>query len=488
MRLFEIILLLCVTILPFIKRPLLQRIKSNYLFAILGSVLILHLLIEGFRWQMFPAYLLVVVLVWRIKAVDISQKAKFSFLRGLGYFLMLIVLSVSWLLPIVLPVFDLPKPTGEYKVGSESFYVKTNLDELITEDPTDKRELMVKVWYPVQTEKEELEAERYVDQASREGFATKYGLPASALNYLDQVETYVYKNAQVADGKFPVILFSHGYGSKATAYYALLTELASHGYVIINMNHTYESLGVTFPDGRKKYFDYDYQRKISAHFMEKMGPVIDAFKDSLSYDQRHPIVRDAIQDYFEGHIQDRWAKDMVFITNLLNDWNNKGLLKGKLDLDRIGALGHSVGGGTAGNLAMKDNRIKAAVNLDGIQWGSKIDTVYHIPYLYVSADWPADHEDINSHIYKKKSTDYFYEAKLLKSAHANFMDIPFMVTLNSVAGTGEINPYLGNRIITELTISFFDRHLRGLETKSPERIAAEQDLLEMEIFKGDSLL
>ena len=177
---------------------------------------------------------------------------------------------------------------------------------------------------------------------------------------------------------------------------------------------------------------------------------------------------------------------MIFTIDQLEKWNEEGSLKGKLDLDKIGVFGHSVGGGSAGNVAMKDARVKAAVNLDGIQWGSKIDSAYHIPYLYVSADWPAEHEDINAHVYKYKSSDYFYETKLLKSGHPNFMDIPFMIPVNSVAGTGEIDPYLGNEIVTNLVSTFFDKHLKNVREANLQNVGKDYDLLEMTIYKEEA--
>ena len=221
--------------------------------------------------------------------------------------------------------------------------------------------------------------------------------------------------------------------------------------------------------------------------MTVIQPLIDAFKNKKSYEERHPIVRKATLNYFEGSVQDRWAEDMIITMDLLEKWNVEGSLKGKLDLDKIGVFGHSVGGGAVGNVAMKDDRVKAAVNLDGIQWGNKIDSLYHIPYLYVSADWPAEHEDINSHVYKYKSTDYFYETKLLKSGHPNFMDIPFMIPVKSLAGTGEIDPYLGTEIVTKLVTSFFDRHLKNDQAVDPQNVGEQYDMLELTVYKGDSI-
>ena len=487
MRAFEIILLVVVTLLPFIKRPLARYIPSSYLLLFVGGLTVLHVIIEGWRWQMVPAYVLALILMWRLKGIDASKPVRLSFLGVLGFLGIIILAVIGWVLPLVLPVFSLPAPGGPYNVGTELVHVQTERDELISEDPSDTRELMLKIWYPSEADVSSLRGERYVDQGSRTGFATKYGLPPAALNYLDRVKTHAFSGIPIADGSFPVLIFSHGYGSKATGYYALLTEIASQGYIIINMNHTHESLGATFPDGRITYFNYDFQGKISSGSMEVVEPLIQAFKDDLSYEERHPIVRTAVKNYFEGDIEDRWAEDMIYTIDLLEKWNTEGMLKGKLDLDKIGVFGHSAGGGSAGKVAMKDNRIKAAANLDGIQWGTMIDSTYHVPYLYISADWPADHEDINSHIYINKSTDYFYETKVLNSGHPNFMDIPFMIPVKALAGTGEIDPYEGMEIVTTLTVSFFDKHLKKMPEVDLQRIGEEYELLEMTVYQGGSM-
>jgi hypothetical protein len=67
------------------------------------------------------------------------------------------------------------------------------------------------------------------------------------------------------------------------------------------------------------------------------------------------------------------------------------------------------------------------------------------------------------------------------------MDIPFMIPVKSLAGTGEIDPYLGNEIVTRLVTSFFDRHLKGIEEADPQKIGDQYDLLEMTVYKGDSI-
>src|SRR6056300_910515 len=119
MRTFEIILLLIVTLLPFVKRPVLRRVQANHVLIFLGVLLSLHLVFEGWRWQMIPAYILVLILAWRIKALDASEPVRLNFLRGAGFFGIVALALVAWVLPMALPVFNLPEPTGIYKVGTE---------------------------------------------------------------------------------------------------------------------------------------------------------------------------------------------------------------------------------------------------------------------------------------------------------------------------------------------------------------------------------
>ncbi|WP_299764506.1 hypothetical protein [uncultured Dokdonia sp.] len=486
MRFIEMLLLLIVTVLFFIKRPLLKKIQKKPLLIILVCILVIHLSFEGWRWQMIPTYLLVSILLWRIYSLRHIELPKLTFVRLVGFIVVIFLLVPSWILPSILPVFSLPEPTGKYQVGTHLIHLETNMDEPITKDQTDKREFMVKVWYPASSITS-AKQEPYLDITNRTNFILKYGggiLPPASMDYLDHVKTHVYQNAPIVDDTFPVLLFSHGYGSNASGYYALLTEIASHGYIIINMNHTYESLGAVFPDGSEKHFDYEFQAIDGADAMKHITPIKEAFEQKLSYDERHAMIREASKEYNVTHMVKRWTKDMIYTLDQLEDWNKNGFLKNRLDLEKIGVFGHSRGGGAAGQLTIKDTRIKAAANIDGVQWGEMMDTIYHKPFLYISADWPADHHDINAHTYKHKSTDYFYESKLLTAAHPNFMDIPLMIPVRSLAQTGEIDTELGIKITNDLIISFFDRHLKGDQNSNPTQVSDRYNLLEMTVYKN----
>ncbi|MUP45979.1 hypothetical protein E0K83_09515 [Gramella sp. BOM4] len=172
------------------------------------------------------------------------------------------------------------------------------------------------------------------------------------------------------------------------------------------------------------------------------------------------------------------------VTSKLEEWNQKGTFRGKLDLNRIGVFGHSRGGGAAGDALLKSDKIKLGANIDGVQWGDIVDNRFQKPFMFISADWPDEHEDFNSHAYVNKSNDVFYKAWIHGSAHSNFMDIPFMIPLKELSQAGEIDPYLGMQLTTKLVISFFDKHLKkkNLDINS---LASEYDSLELSIDRPD---
>lgn len=482
MQYFELILILLSALYAGLHRRITNYVKAPYVVGLLMTMLGIHLVAEGYRWQMIPGYL-----VWLI-ALGTALKQGHGPPSAIGRIfrsaVLLILLVPSLLLPYLLPVFDLPRPAGPYTVGTREIHLELDREEPITNDKTDTRQIMIKAWYPAAETGGEMD--HYADPAGRNGFARKYGLPPFMLDYLDKVETHVYNNIPVADEPFPILIFSHGYNSMANGYYALLSEIVSHGYVVFAVNHTYESTGTTFPDGTNAYFDYEYKQKIESGTWETITPVIEAFENGLSFEERHPIVKKALTTYFARDIVERWAHDLVDVANQLETWNRTGFLEGKLDVSRVGAFGHSRGGGAAGEAVIIDSRIKAGANLDGVQWGQIVTTAFQKPFLFLSSDWPDDHENLIPHAYINRSKSVFYEGIILQSGHSNFMDIPYMVPLRAVSQAGAIDPDLAIEIATNAVLSFFDNHLKNKATDM-HSLNSEYDFLELSIYKGDSL-
>ncbi|WP_156033169.1 hypothetical protein [Sediminibacter sp. Hel_I_10] len=463
MRLFEIILLLISSIFPLYISTKGYQLSKKFPLIIIGGVFILHFILEGYRWQMMPCYLINLILVWCL------YKA-YAFFNG-GWIKKIIsgltfsaLLLLAWSLPNILPVFSLPTPTGKYKIGSDYMHLKTDRAEQITENTDDKRELMIKVWYPANIKDEDKEP--YLNDGDRIGFAEKYGLPKSTFNYLNYVETHTYRSPKVANQKFPVLIFSHGSYSKASGYYAIIEEIVSHGYIVLNINHTYESTGTLFPDGTIKLYSKEYDEKyVSTQEMAELAwKSQQDFNNAKTESEKFTVSQNILKNYIASEITKRWSKDITSVIDTLKTWNKSSFLANHLDTNKIGVFGHSQGASAIGQSLLEDDRIIAGLNLDGVQWGNMIDSTLNKPFLYMSSEWVPPHPNFNKYAFRNGSSAAFYKAKINNSGHASFMDIPLMVNLQLINEAGTINPNRAYMITTDAILQFFDMYLLNKPT------------------------
>ncbi|MFY9241817.1 MAG: hypothetical protein WAO74_02185 [Polaribacter sp.] len=460
MRTLEIfLLLLCFAFIIYLSIRKVKTYKKIELAIVLGS-LASHFILEGFRWQMIPIYVLLLIIAFCIYK-------GYSILKGNWFFkiikivFLLILLFLGFGIPTALPIFELPKTTGKYKIGSQYIHLKTDKEETITENPDDKRELMIKIWYPAIIKNENKEP--YLNDGDRFSFAKKYGLPKRTFTYLNHVETNTYVKPEVANEKFPILIFSHGSYSKASGYYSIIEEIVSHGYIVLNINHTYESTGTLFPDGTLKLYNQEYDQKFISNQQtaELAWKMQQDYVNATTEQERFKASYSALKNYIPGVISKRWSKDISTIIDELENWNKNSFLANHLDVSKIGVFGHSQGGTSVAQSILNDSRVNAGVNLDGVQWGNIIDTLVTKPFLFISSDWKEPHPNYNKYAYRNGGSDIFYEAKIKNSGHATFMDIPLMINIPKLNEAGTINPKEGYKTINETIISFFDNELKN---------------------------
>src|SRR5260370_9712641 len=113
------------------------------LILIAGAVLVAsQILWEGWRWQMLPAYVAIIPVIFLSSATN-------PFARSLSIANLLVSVFVGTALGYVFPVFRLPTPRGPYQVGT---FVRHLIDrsrrERHASSPQAPRELMIQVWYP----------------------------------------------------------------------------------------------------------------------------------------------------------------------------------------------------------------------------------------------------------------------------------------------------------------------------------------------------
>lgn len=457
MNYLEILLLLFGLVLPFYISMKMEFRYNKILLMLLAGALITHGIIEGLRWQMIPIYLInLITMVCLFKGWSFFKGNWFRKIASGLFLTLFLVLGFSF--STILPVFDLPEPTGKYKIGSDYFHLITDEDELLTEEKEDKRALSIKVWYPANVQNEQKET--YLNDGDKIGFATKYGLPKGTFNYLNYVKTNTFEKPSVADGKFPVLVFSHGHYSKANGYYALIEEVVSQGFIVLNINHTFESVGTQFPSGEIKLYNQAYDKKHNNQAMADMiWETMEAFKSAKSKDERSKVLNSTLKNYFAAEITHRWANDIDLVINEIPTWEKSTFLSNHMDTSKIGVFGHSQGAAAAGQALLDNPKIQAGINLDGVQWGNMVDTFLSKPFLLLSSDWAADHPDFNEIAFQNKGKSDFYTAKIKNSGHSSFMDIPLIVNFSLINEAGNIEPNKATEITAKIVVKFFKKYL-----------------------------
>ena len=323
-----------------------------------------------------------------------------------------------------------PDLSGPFEVGRlEIDMTDAARDETFTDDPTDRRRLLVSVYYPATLPT----GARHASYGTAELVSVA---PFFAGRRRDAWLSPSYTNVPVADGRFPVLLFSPGLGSLTVFYESLLSELASRGFVVAALWHPYSAQVAAFPDGTV----------VLSNAAGGMSGV-PAEEQEVRHTQLCLV----------------WAADQRFLLDRLAVWNEEhAQLRGSLDLERVGAFGHSLGGAAAAQAAHDDERIDAAINLDGAMFGSVATEGLRAPLLLLVGERPVttDAELQQAGMSREQSEAWIesiananaativrsQDARLQKldgAKHNAFMtDVLFsdLSTPQRVAQTGEIDP------------------------------------------------
>src|SRR5271170_7448434 len=214
-------------------------------------VLLLHLVSEGAHWQMIPAYLGVCIL-----AILVIAKKSTGPMASAGAWVVIVLALATICLSAVLPMFRLPPPTGPNAIGTRVIHL-VDSSRVEVHDSSRKRELMIQIWYPAATTRNP-----YAPYRRREETTL-------VSSYQSVLPTHSRLNAPVlAGGVFPVLLFNPGWNGRRTQNTYLVEDLASHGYVVVGIDHPYNSEPVAFPDGRVIHFVASPEMDFSTNSLE----------------------------------------------------------------------------------------------------------------------------------------------------------------------------------------------------------------------------
>ncbi|NNE42842.1 MAG: hypothetical protein HKN12_01415, partial [Gemmatimonadetes bacterium] len=143
---------------------------------------------------------------------------------------------------------QLTPPSGNHTVGTRTFdWTDRSREEPATADPDDHRTLVIQVWYPGAAGDDGSGAAPPAPYMPRLD-AYRQTTDEALIESLRAVRTNSFLDLAMAEGSFPVVLFSHGWGGSRSWYSLVLEHVASHGYVVVGTDHPYMG-EVAMPDG-----------------------------------------------------------------------------------------------------------------------------------------------------------------------------------------------------------------------------------------------
>jgi len=235
----------------------------------------------------------------------------------------------------------LPAPTGRHPVGETQLHL---VDESRTDPwvPTGPRELMVSVWYPATVARGDRVP--YASAEESRLLLDLYGITTVPPDTLTRVRTHARVGAPPVLRRVPLVVLSPGLAFPRWTLTTLAEDLASRGYMVVGVDHTYEGAAVTFPDGR-----------VAPCVVCKGGTSGAAITASRVLDLK--FVLDKVLRRFP-HL---------------------------IDPTRIAMVGHSIGGAAAAATMLADPRVDAGANLDG-SFQPALTQDLGRPFLLVSAE------------------------------------------------------------------------------------------------------
>jgi hypothetical protein len=368
----------------------------------------------------------------------------------------------------------LPVPSGSFKAGlTHLTVIDSSRRDQINKNNPGFRTLLLWIWYPSEPlagSKPEVLTKRLPGVVSQ--FGKMVSLPPFLFRSGEKAVSNSYWNAPVEtrDSSYPVLLFSHGIGIGTVIQNAIqCEELASHGYIVVSIGHTYESCMVSLPDGQNIPADMDRWHKIVPEMTipVKKSPLyaMNRFNDLPRLDSCAREVVHVTPTLDESHRI--WTQDTKFVIDqleILRDRAISGSLFSRFDLSRMGVFGHSMGGMTSQKVAFEDKRIKAGISYDAVPIIEAVKDSMRIPFMFMNSE---SFRNASRPIFARAVNDAYY-AVIKGTVHFNFADFTCLLGKSIfwrwVGFRGKIDPLRCEMIINSLTIAFFDKYIKKQNT------------------------
>lgn len=376
-------------------------------------------LVSVIQWELRWYGLAVLLVVWgTLGTVTLvrgrAAEKEFRGKRVVWRAVFSLLLALVGLAPaLVFPEHGTVAATGEFQVATFTYtYTDPNRVETYT-NTGEQRRLSVELWYP-----------------------------------------------QDVHGTYPLIVFSHGTTGTRSSNTSLYNELASHGYVVAAVDHTYEALYTTFEDGQTAWIDSGYVKQFS---ME------DAHAD-----------RQQSYTFYQEWMKIRMGDLNFVIDTVLARAKDKDAdpVYRLVDPREIGVVGHSLGGSAALGIGRLRADVGAVISLEA-PFMYDIQGTKDGEFVWNPAPYPTPvlnvYTESWSHLgeWKQYAENFAllsdtrtvaFSVYISSANHLSLTDLalasPFLTTvLSGSQATKDAVTCL--RIVNKVSLEFFDSYLKG---------------------------
>lgn len=430
MRIFETIVILLGVIIMILS---ILQVKSyrRTSYVLLSLFLLLNMIIEGLRYEVLSLIL----------AITIIGLPTLSFIRvrrifSIGIFIMMLSLI------FIFPVYHMPLPTGSYDIGTRVYQINDTSRTEIYGEVNTSRKFNVQIWFPFEKTNETERAPWLLDQeVTSQALSRDFGFPGFLLNQTQYVESNSYLDADITEEKtYPIVILSHGWSGTKYLHSDLGEMFASEGFIAVSIEHTYGSVASV----------------IDNEVIFKQNDALTAFKD------------DDLGLESNTRLMMTYGLDVIATIDYLEVLNQDSddIFYGHLDLDQIGAVGHSTGGGGVIYASLLDQRIKALIGLDA--WVEPIQDILEtsslkVPSLFLRSEaWEIgpNNDVLLPMIESSNQQTSLY--RILGTTHYDFAMVYMYTSLAKPIGfSGSIETHTMIDIMFSSHLSYFNEHLKS---------------------------
>ena len=430
MRIFETIVILLGVVIMLLS---MLKVKSyrRTTYVLLGLFLLLNMITEGLRYEVLSMIL----------AITIIGIPTLSFIHVRRIFSMVIFIIMLSLI-FIFPIYQMPTPTGSYDIGTKVYQINDTTRSEIYGDTDTFRKFNVQIWFPFEKTNETERAPWLLDQeVTSQALSRDFGFPGFLLNQTQYVESNSYLDADFTEEKtYPIVILSHGWSGTKYLHSDLGEMFASEGFIAVSIEHTYGSVASV----------------IDNEVIFKQDDALTAFKD------------DQLGLESNTRLMMTYGLDVIATIDYLELLNNDpaDIFYQHLDLNHIGAVGHSTGGGGVIYASLMDQRIKAIIGLDA--WVEPIREILemdslNVPSLFLRSE--AWEEGPNNDVLLPMIDGSNEDTSLYRikgTTHYDFAMVYMYTSLAKPIGfSGSIETHTMIDIMFSSHLSYFNEHLKN---------------------------